>query len=1015
MRSRPRSGALRAAGLGLLLTSLSACEDDASTAGMPADAGLDAAAPVDAGDADDVPPHWDFGQVPDGAGRFGAPELLSVEPGWGSTLGGTTVVLRGRGFLHADSLRFGGMPAPDWTVHGTEEIVAVTPPGEAGPADVEVGSVDGHVVLGSAFFYVADVSVDSVEPAEAPVAGGTRFVLRGAGLSRDVVILLGDHAVIAPLVVSDSVAEGVFPANPPGPADLWVFAGDGSDRAVVRGAVRYRVLPEPAALLPPAGPLSGGTPVEVTGAGFEADVTVVLGGVRVEPVRSADGRRLRFSTPPSREPGPVALSLHSPVGDGLLPAAFTYAEDPGALALRAVRPDRGPSGGGNAVEIVTTGASGDLEVELGGVRAACRDLLPGVVECEAPPHSPGAVEVSVGAAEGTVRVPGAYVYLPEISIESVAPSQGGAAGGAIATVVGDGFVPGAEVRFGALASPRVRWISERALTAVVPPGTAGEADVTVRDPELGRSATLPGGYTYLDEFRLLAVDPDHGARSGGTYVSLLGTGFTPGLVPDLDDRPVTDVRFRGATRYTFRTPAAAPGTVTVGILGVATLREAFTYFDPTTRYGGTWGHAVHGQVNVTLLDSYEGEGVEGAFVMLGTDPATPYQGLTNEDGQVVLSGPGLVGPVSVTAGKDLFETQTVVGFDAENVTLYALPLVPPISEGEGEGPPPRPTGTISGTVDGIDKYVPDPSVPEEVRIAYVQTTKESIYGSNPPPGTGGELLGDGPFVITSRPGDVALVVVAGLLNEVTGEFAAYRMGVARWLYVPIDGEVTDVAVVLTIPLMRRLGVTLHDAPLDVPDGPNQVICTPWFEFRPEGWFGGYNRFTGWGRDFWVEGMPLWRGVALDGVGLHLLTELRRDGSRPMTSRWSYDLPWDVWFVDVGPFVGIPRLYDPPPNGALVNHRFAWEVLGGVPPDVWSIRMMTQSYTPVWRVVMGGGATVLRLPDVPTLPGFPPGQHLMTFGGGLRPGFSMDRWEYGDLSTRGWIAWSSEWDEFRVAD
>ena len=135
----------------------------------------------------------------------------------------------------------------------------------------------------------------------------------------------------------------------------------------------------------------------------------------------------------------------------------------------------------------------------------------------------------------------------------------------------------------------------------------------------------------------------------------------------------------------------------------------------------------------------------------------------------------------------------------------------------------------------------------------------------------------------------------------------------------------------------------------------------------------------------------------------------------MSSRRTYDLPWDAWFVDVGPFVGIPRLYDPPAHGALVNHRFAWDVLGCLAPDVWSIRMMTESYAPLWRIFLGGSATVLRLPDVPTLPAFPPGRHLMTFGGGMRPGFSMNRWEYGDLSTRGWIARSSEWDQFRVAD
>ncbi len=128
-------------------------------------------------------------------------------------------------------------------------------------------------------------------------------------------------------------------------------------------------------------------------------------------------------------------------------------------------------------------------------------------------------------------------------------------------------------------------------------------------------------------------------------------------------------------------------------------------------------------------------------------------------------------------------------------------------------------------------------------------------------------------------------------------------------------------------------------------------------------------------------------------------------------RWLY-VPIDG-VVEVGPFVGIPRLTDPPPLGTLQGHRMAWDILGGVPPDVWSLRLMTEQYSPIWRIVMPGAPPVLRLPDVATLPTIPPGRHLLTFGGGLKEGFAMDSFEYSDLSVRGWDAWSSEWEELTV--
>jgi hypothetical protein len=241
------------------------------------------------------------------------------------------------------------------------------------------------------------------------------------------------------------------------------------------------------------------------------------------------------------------------------------------------------------------------------------------------------------------------------------------------------------------------------------------------------------------------------------------------------------------------------------------------------------------------------------------------------------------------------------------------------------------------------------------------------------------------------------------------------MGVARWLFMPILGELNDVYVELTVPLTRRVGVTLVDAPVGRDEGPNHLQATPWFEFKPEGWFGGYNKVEGpVTRDYWIEGMPLFRSADFEDVQMHMLTSMFTDDSRPMVMRWDHDLDWDGMFLDIGPFAGIPKLTDPVPDQPLANNRFAWSYDSGVRPDIWSMRIMTQAYQPIWRIIAPGTVDSMVLPKVAALPTIPVGRHLLTFSGGVTDGWTPRQFEYGDLSVRGWESWSAVWEPFRVA-
>ena len=136
-----------------------------------------------------------------------------MDPASGSTLGGDEVIIRGLGFLHIDRLTFDGVPSPDWAVHGVEEILAITPPGQAGPATVAVDGPGGSSAFAGLFEYVSDVSVDRIEPAQAPTDGGTQFTLLGAGFGRDVTVLIGARTAIDVQVASDGKLSGWFPPN----------------------------------------------------------------------------------------------------------------------------------------------------------------------------------------------------------------------------------------------------------------------------------------------------------------------------------------------------------------------------------------------------------------------------------------------------------------------------------------------------------------------------------------------------------------------------------------------------------------------------------------------------------------------------------------------------------------------------------------------------------------------------------------------------------------------------------
>jgi hypothetical protein len=82
-----------------------------------------------------------------------------------------------------------------------------------------------------------------------------------------------------------------------------------------------------------------------------------------------------------------------------------------------------------------------------------------------------------------------------LSLTSISPKTGLAAGGTSITLAGTGFLAGATVSMGGAAATSVSVPTSTTITAATPTRPVGPADVVVTNPG-GATATIPGGFVY---------------------------------------------------------------------------------------------------------------------------------------------------------------------------------------------------------------------------------------------------------------------------------------------------------------------------------------------------------------------------------------------------------------------------------------------------------------------------------------------------------------------------------------
>jgi hypothetical protein len=344
--------------------------------------------------------------------------------------------------------------------------------------------------------------------------------------------------------------------------------------------------------------------------------------------------------------------------------------------------------------------------------------------------------------------------------------------------------------------------------------------------------------------------------------------------------------------------------------------------------------------------------------------------------------------------------------NAENVTIFLSP--PPQ---QGPPPPGPPTASYTGLVSGLDKLA-EPG-PGETQMAIVMTTRPDPFARIPDPGSGSVIFQSGPYTITSRIGDLALIAVGGLYNNNTNEFTPLRMGIERYLFAA-DGQSYTVDLDLDIPLDTNVTFKLASPPSTAPDR----IVTPWIDLGFEGVFNVSEIIEGRSNLLLAEHQPAFAGVLSDAEFFI------QGGAYPNfnTAALPQTNSFKRGVTDVTQVVELPGLYGAaivtsPANGTVpVDRLFQFTVDSSAnPPDLYYVTIMTPMGMPVWNVFVPGHERSFRLPDFPDFSQLPPEDRPVPYPGGTyildiigisSPGLDYANLSYADLgSIESWDGYS----------
>ncbi|WP_255447575.1 IPT/TIG domain-containing protein [Schumannella sp. 10F1B-5-1] len=533
-----------------------------------------------------------------------APTVSGFTPTSGPTAGGTEVTITGTGFTGSTGVTFDGAAGTAFVIDSDTQIRATTPAHAAGPVTVAVQHPSGDAAAAGTFTYEAPPvpNVTQLSPASGTQLGGTLVTITGTNLG-DTSGVTFDGLAGTLQSVSATQVTVLTPAHAPGPVDAVIQSPSGD---VTRS---FTYLPDGAPSVtthtPTTGPTAGGTLVTIDGADLDGVTAVEFDGL-AGTIQSKTATQITVLTP-GHATGAVDLVLRDPAGDVTIAGGFDY-RDPAAPTIATVDPTTGTTAGGTVVTITGSGFLAATGVTFGGDAGTGFTVVSDTeMRVSTPAHAAGGVPIVVQHPDGTAAA-GTFTFTATPpTATAITPNSGSTAGGEVVTITGTAIGTATSVAFGADAGTAIEVVGPDTIRVTTPAHAAGTVSVVVTTPD---GQTAPLDYTYVPAPptpTIGGISPVSGPTTGGTAVTITGTGFTGATGVTLGGTAATGVTVVNDTTITATTPAHAAGAVDVVVTapgGTATLTNGFS-FQPGPAITGltpTSG-GVAGGTSVTIIGS----------------------------------------------------------------------------------------------------------------------------------------------------------------------------------------------------------------------------------------------------------------------------------------------------------------------------------------------------------------------------------------------------------------------------
>ena len=429
----------------------------------------------------------------------------------------------------------------------------------------------------------------ALQPPTGPTAGGTQVVITGRNLYYIDAVQFG--GVTASFTRRNNAQ--LIATAPPGMGSVPVTA-QGTYGAIDAGSYTYADHPAFAlsGIDPGIGPADGGTTVVLTGNHFHGVAGVsVRGNPAAFTPDPQDGTRLQVQLPGTRA-GSAMVTVETAYGTDSVPYLFQEAP-----TVAGVQPAYGL--GGTPVRISGSDLANVKAVHFGSQPAASfamvSDPLAGtpIIQATAPPSpfavgEQGIVPITVETAGGTTTMADAFEYLGAPQVLRAAPGFMPLSGGSV-TLSGQHLKTATQVWFGTAPAIAFQAASDDEITAVAPALPPG--GVAVQVTTQAGDATLNNALRYVGAPTLGAISPAQALATGGTQVSLTGTGLASATAVTFGGVPATALTVESDTRITATAPAHAAGPVAVAVTtagGTVTRSDLLAY---VARTDGACGSA----------------------------------------------------------------------------------------------------------------------------------------------------------------------------------------------------------------------------------------------------------------------------------------------------------------------------------------------------------------------------------------------------------------------------------------